>query len=92
MGRQQVPKRPPVDTVLVKRLLAQRPVPSDKFVIRMAQPLKPETRYVVRVYQATNMIGKKGQGDVGFTTPKPAPPDTTRAKADTAHRAPRTPP
>lgn len=92
-GGRPAPKRSPVDTVLVKRLLAQRPVPSDKFVIRMAQPFKPEARYVVRVRQVTNLIGKKGEGDVGFTTPKPTPVDTTkRAPADTAHRAPRTPP
>ena len=91
-GRQQAPKRSPVDTVLVKRLLAQRPVPSDKFVIRMAQPFKPETRYVVRVYQVTNLIGRKGQGEVGFTAPKPAPPDTTRARRDTSNAPRRTPP
>jgi Big-like domain-containing protein len=84
-GRQQAPKRPPVDTALVHKLLAQRPIPSDKFVIRMAKPLLPVTRYVVRVYQATNLIGKKGNGDVGFTTPKPTPRDTSRVKADTTH-------
>jgi hypothetical protein len=55
--------------------------------------LKPETRYVVRVTGATNLIGKKGDGDVGFTVPKPVAPDSTRrVRADTTHRAPRTPP
>ena len=71
-------RRPPVDTALVRRLLAQRPVPSDKFVIRVARPLKPQTRYVVRILEATNMIGKKGKGDVGFTTPAPTPADSTK--------------
>jgi hypothetical protein len=74
-----------VDTTLVHQLLAQRPIPSDKIVIRLVHPLKPETRYVVRITGATNLIGKKGDGDVSFTVPKPAAPDTT-------HRAPRTPP
>ncbi len=79
------PSRPPVDTALVRRLLARRPIPSDKIVVRMARPFKTETRYVVRVQDATNLIGKKGEGDVGFLVPKPAPVDTT-------HRAPRTRP
>ena len=44
----------------------------------MASPFKTETRYVVRVQGATNLIGKKGEGDLGFLVPKPAPVDTTR--------------
>lgn len=74
-----------VDTTLVRQLLAQRPIPSDKIVIRVAHPLKTETRYLVRVVGATNLIGKKGDGAIGFTVPKPV-------VADTAHRAPRRPP
>jgi hypothetical protein len=66
----------------VRQLLAERPVPSDKIVIRVPRALKPETRYVVRVTGATNLVGRKGAGDVGFTTPKPV-------VADTTHRAPR---
>jgi hypothetical protein len=85
-ARPRVPAEPAVDTALVRRLLAQRPVPSDKIVIGMVRPLKPETRYVVRVRGATNLIGRKGDGVIGFTTPKP------RAPADTTHRTPRTPP
>ena len=81
-----LPARPRVDTTLVRQLLARRPIPSDKIVIRLARPLKPETRYVVRITGATNLIGKKGDGVVSFTVPKPAAP------ADTTHRAPRTPP
>jgi len=66
-----------VDTALVRQLLARRPIPSDKIVIRLAQPMKPETRYVVRIEGATNLIGKKGEGYVSFTVPKPTPRDTT---------------
>jgi len=68
----------PVDTTLVRQLLAQRPIPSDRIVIRLVQPLKPETRYVVRIAGAMNLIGKKGAGDVGFSVPKPVVADTTR--------------
>jgi hypothetical protein len=82
------PKGPPVDTALVRRLLALRPVPTDKYVIRMARVLKPDTRYVVRVTDVPNLIGRKGSGEVGFTAPKPPPPP---APADTTKRAP-TPP
>jgi len=84
-GRSRVPAEPPVDTALVRRLLAERPIPSDKIVIRMVRPLKAETRYVVRVRGATNLIGKKGDGVIGFTTPK------VRAPADTTKRSPRQP-
>ena len=81
-GGGRTPPAVHVDTALVRRLLAQRPIPTDKFVIRLARPLKPETRYVVGVRGATNLVGRKGDGDIGFTTPKPV-------VADTSKRAPR---
>jgi len=82
-----------VDSTLVKQLLSRRPIPSDKIVIRLVRQLRPEIRYVVRITGATNLIGKKGDGDVGFTVPKPVARDSTqRARGDTTHRAPRTPP
>jgi len=81
--------KPSVDTALVRRLLAQRPIPSDKIVITLVHAIKREARYVVRVTGATNLIGRKGDGDVSFSVPKPvAPADTTRR----APRAPRNPP
>jgi len=77
----------------VRQLLAQRPIPSDKIVIRLVHPLKPETRYVVRITGAPNLVGKKGDGAVGFSVPKPVVRDSTqRARADTTHHPPRTPP
>ena len=74
----------PVDTALVRRLLAQRAVPSDRIVVTVGRRLKPETRYVIRVQGATNLSGKQGDGQVVLLVPKPAAPDTTR-------RTPRTP-
>jgi hypothetical protein len=71
------PARQYVDTALVRQLLAGRPIPSDKIVVTLAHPMKPETRYVVRVHGATNLIGRKGDGDVSFTVPKPEVRDTT---------------
>jgi hypothetical protein len=58
-----------------------RPAPSDKYVVRMVRALKPETRYVVRVLLATNLVGVKGSGEVGFSVPKPTPADTTRRQS-----------
>ena len=84
-GAPRAPAKSPVDTALVRQLLAQRPIPSDKIVIRLVHPLKAETRYVVRITGATNLIGKKGDGDVGFSVPKPV-------VADTSRRTPRQPP
>jgi len=77
-GRAPTPAKSYVDSTLVRQLLAQRPIPSDRIVIRLVHPLKAETRYLVRITGATNLIGKKGDGDVGFTVPKPVAPDSTR--------------
>ncbi|MFN2571767.1 MAG: carboxypeptidase-like regulatory domain-containing protein, partial [Gemmatimonadales bacterium] len=82
----QTPKAPPVDTALVRQLLARRPIPSDKIVVRLARAMKAETRYVVRIQGATNLMATKGDGDVSFTVPKP------NAPADSTQRAPRTTP
>jgi len=70
--------RPRVDTTLVRQLLARRPVPTDKLVITVVSPLKPETRYAVQILGATNLIGKMGDGTVSFTVPKPTPRDSTK--------------
>ena len=70
----------PKRLALVRRLLAMRPVPSDKHVVRMARALKPDTRYVVRVIDATNLIGRKGSSEVGFSVPKATPADTTKRR------------
>ena len=72
------------DTSDLHRLLAQRPVPFDKAVLRFATPLQPETRYVIRVRGAVNLNGATGDGQVVVLTPKPAP-----TKADSTSNAPR---
>jgi len=66
-----------VDTALVRQLLSRRPIPSDKIVLKLVNPMKPDTRYVVAVQGATNLIGRKGEGNVSFTVPKPTARDTT---------------
>jgi len=77
------------DTSEVHRLLALRPVPYDKLMLRFAQPLAPETRYVIRLGGAVNLNGAAGDAQsVVLLTPKPPEP----VKADTAHGARRTTP
>ena len=71
------------------RLLAQRPVPYDKVVLRFSRPLAHETRYVIRVGGAVNLNGASGDAQsVVLLTPKPPPPP----KADTTRNVPRTTP
>jgi hypothetical protein len=72
--------RPTVDTMLVRQLLARRPIPSDKRVLTLASPMKPETRYAVLIQGATNLIGRQGEGNVSFTVPKPTARDSTQRR------------
>ncbi|MGH7570157.1 MAG: Ig-like domain-containing protein [Gemmatimonadales bacterium] len=75
------------DTSAMRRLLAARPVPSDRVVVRVLQPLKPEAKYLIRVTGATNLNGVAADGQVVLTMPKrpppPAPRDTTKTPRDT---------
>ena len=71
-----------VDTARVRKLLAQRPVPYDRFVVQTAQPLAPGGKYLVRVRGATNLSGvaANGQGVLVVPVPKPVTRDTTKAR------------
>lgn len=76
------------DTAEVHRLLALRPVPYDKVVLRFTRPLAPETRYVIRVGGAVNLNGAIGDAQsVVLLTPKPPPPP----KTDSTPPAPKPP-
>lgn len=77
-GRDTAP--PPVDTSEVKRLLRARPVPFDRFIVRLAAPLAAETRYLMTVTGATNLNGASADGQAVVLTPKPAAADTTRRR------------
>lgn len=65
----------------LRSLLAERPVPSDRRVLRVAAPLAPGGRYLIRVRGARNLSGAAGDGQAVLAvpeTPKPAAPDSTR--------------
>lgn len=84
--------RAAADTSEVKRLLRARPVPSDKAILRFATPLKPETRYLIRVTGAMNLNGAAADGQAVVVTPKPIAPDTTRRASDRPAPSPVPPP
>lgn len=45
------------DTSRVRQLLSRRPAPFDRLVVRTAEPLKPEGRYLIRVTGVRNLNG-----------------------------------
>jgi len=61
-------------------LLRQRPVPTDKLVVRTTRPLVPTSRFFVRVRGVRNLNGAAADGGTVLTTPKPVPRDTTKAR------------
>src|SRR5207302_700870 len=73
----------PIDTSSLKRLLAQRPVPADHVVIRVAAPLAPNTRYHILVRGVRNLNGATADAQAVLTVPKPAPPPKPAARDST---------
>jgi Big-like domain-containing protein len=76
------------DTSGLKRLLAQRPVPTDHLIIRVRAPLTPNSRYHLLLRRARNLAGVVSDAQAVLTVPKPPPPpkpaarDSTRARRD----------
>src|SRR6185437_3035840 len=78
-----------VDSTVIK-LLATRPIPTDKLVVRTSAPLKPSTKYFIRVTGATNLNGVHADAVSVLVVPAPkkVPADSTaKAKADTTAKA-----
>ena len=70
------------DSAVIK-LLASRPVPTDKLVVRLAAPVKPKTKYFIRITRATNLNGVRADAVsvLAIPEPKKAPADTTKTPA-----------
>jgi hypothetical protein len=66
-------------------LLAGRPAPFDRLVVRTAAVLEPGARYLVRVDAALNLNGAVGEGQQVLAVPERAP---ARAPDSTAGRRP----
>lgn len=75
---------PAQDTAGLRALLRQRPVPQDKLMLLLEAPLAPGGRYYLEVLRVRNLNGAVGGGHgvLVVPKPKPAPPDTTRARRD----------
>ncbi len=76
------------DTTRAERLLAERPVLSNKWYFRLLEPLAPGARYLVEA-EAQGVSGATAQSRGVLVIPEAAPPDTTEAPApDDSTRAP----
>ena len=62
------------------RLLAGRPVPVDRLIIRTADPLRAGARYLVRVRGISSLSGVTGGGQQVLAIPETARADTARAR------------
>lgn len=67
----------------LRRLLAARVAPSNRRLVRVARPLLPATRFLVRVSGVANLTGAVADAQAVFESPKPPEP----APADTAQRS-----
>ena len=80
------------DTSALHRLLSQRPVPNDRLVIRVAAPLKPSTKYYVRIQGTENLNGAFADPVAVLSIPEPkkiVPADTAKAKPNPKPAPPR---
>jgi hypothetical protein len=93
------PPGPAQDTTAaarVKAILARRPVPQDKLVLRFDSLLTPGAKYFIAVTGARNLTGAMAEGQAVLVVPKPKPPpekpvsDTTRSPGDTLRQRPDT--
>jgi hypothetical protein len=62
----------------VRQLLARRPPPLDRLVIRTAEPLRPDARYLVQASDLRNLSGAAGTSQQLLLVPPRAAPDTGR--------------
>lgn len=83
----------------LRALLARRPVPQDRLVLRFDTLLTPGAKYYITATGTRNLNGARGEGQAVLVVPKPKPPpprtgsDSTQASADsTRQRTDTTPP
>jgi hypothetical protein len=77
---------PRADTTRAMRLLMRRPPPTDRRLVRLAAPLRPNTRYQVVVSGIRGLTGVEGRFlPASLLTPR-APPPRARSAADSLRR------
>lgn len=86
-------RRPRVDSAMIK-LIATRPQPTDKLVLRTGEPLKVEGKYFVEITGLRNVNHVGGVVSGGIQVPKPPPPpklpavdSTKKTRADSTKKA-----
>jgi hypothetical protein len=68
-----------VDTSGLRRLLSQRPAPTDRIVIRVDKPLLGGRHYLARVRGLRSLSGVNGDAQAVLSVPKAAPPPPSPA-------------
>ncbi len=80
----------PRDSSRAMKMLVRRPPPSTARLVRLAEPLVPGSRYVVKVLGVRGLSGPPADVRGQFPVPVPKPPsrsERTRAAGDTLHPA-----
>jgi len=78
----------PRDSTRAMKMLARRPAPTPVRLVRLASPLVPGSRYIVRVSGVRGLSGPPAdvRGQISVPIPKPASrAERSRAAADTLH-------
>ena len=76
-----------LDTARIRQLLRQRPIPTDRWVVRTVRPLTPGSKYLIRIHGAVNLTGTVGDAQTVFVVPVPKPPPPAPAH-DSVHAKP----
>ena len=78
-----------LDTARIHQLLRERPIPTDRWVLKMARPLKPGAKYLVRIHGAMNLTGASADPQTVFVVPVPPKAPAPPAGKDTVHNKPK---
>jgi hypothetical protein len=63
-----------------------QPIPETYAIIKLGKPLAPVTSYRLRADSLRSLMGIARTSDRVFSTPRPTPKDTTRARRDSTRR------
>ena len=80
--------RRPGITPVESKPLTTRPPLTDRLVLRVRQPWKPDGRYAIEIRGIRNVTGAIGDAAGVLTVPKAPPPDSLRRATDSLKRAP----
>ena len=76
-------RRPPLDSTRAEKMLARRPPPTDVRIVRLAEALVPDTRYVIHVNGARSLSGNENSARSQIRAPRPSATRSTTTRSDT---------